>query len=112
MKGKMTDMTNQVSVNFDFEPSETPKEIFLNLLNSQPENTMLAFCNGKPGYDEIKGSGDFDIAQSSIAINAGTEMVPLAWDQPLQAQASEQIKALQAKGKEVPFVATVTKVVG
>jgi len=112
MKGKITDINESTSISFDFELSETPKAMILRLLDSQPKESMVGLFGGEDGYNETKTQGDFDTQLSSMGLTAGSELITLVWDQPIQAQAGEQIKNLQANGKEVPFVVSITKVVG
>ena len=112
MKGKMTDINESTSISFDFELSETPKAMILRLLSSQPKESMVGLFGGEDGYNETKTQGDFDTQNSSLGLTAGGEVINLTWDQPLQAQAGDQVKNLQASGKEVPFVVSITKVVG
>jgi len=112
MKGKISDINEATSISFDFELSETPKAMILRLLGSQPKESMVGLFGGEDGYNETKTQGDFDTQNSSIGLTVGSEVIPLVWDQPLQAQVGEQVKSLQANGKEVPFVVSITKVVG
>jgi hypothetical protein len=112
MKGKLSDINESTSISFDFELSETPKAMILRLLASQPKESMIGLFGGEDGYNETKTQGDFDTQNSSIGLTAGSEVILLVWDQPMQAQVGEQVKTLQANGKEVPFVVSITKVVG
>jgi len=112
MKGKLSDINESTSISFDFELSETPKAMILRLLASQPKESMIGVFGGEDGYNETKTQGDFDTQNSSIGLTAGSEVINLVWDQPLQVQVGEQVKTLHSNGKEVPFVVNVTKVVG
>ncbi|MCL2061135.1 MAG: hypothetical protein FWH03_00715 [Firmicutes bacterium] len=112
MRGKLSDINNSTTISFDFELSETPKAMILKLIESQSKEAMIGVFGGEDGYNETKTQGDFDTQNSSIGLTAGGEVITLAWDQPLQAQVGEQVKTLQASGKEVPFVANISKVVG
>jgi len=112
MKGKISDINESTSISFDFELSETPKAMIIRLLGSQPKESMVGLFGGEEGYNEAQQQGDFDTQNSSIGLTAGSEVIPLVWDQPLQIQAGGQVKSLQANGKEVPFVVSITRVVG
>lgn len=112
MKGKLSNIEETTSVSFDFELSETPKTMILRLLSTASKEALVGIFGGEAGYNETKAEGDFDTQNSSIGLTAGNEVMRLVWDQPLQAQAGEQIKSINASGKEIPFVANITKVVG
>jgi hypothetical protein len=112
MKGKISDINESTSITFDFELSETPKSMIFRLLASLPKDSMVGLFGGEDGYNETKAQGDFDAQNSSIGLTSGSEVISLVWDKPLKAQVGDQVKSLQANGKEVPFVVTITKVVG
>jgi hypothetical protein len=112
MKGKISDINESTSISFDFQLSETPKAMILRLLASEQKDSMIGLFGGEDSYNETKTQGDFDTQNSSMGLTAGSEVIPLVWDQPLQAQVGDQVKNLQANGNEIPFVASITKVVG
>jgi len=111
MKGKLSNIQNTTSISFDFELSETPKAMILRLLSSEQKEAMIGIFGGEDSYNDIKAEGDFD-PKSSIGCIVSGEVFPLTWESPLQVQIGEQIKALKADGKEVPFVAEIEKTAG
>lgn len=111
MKGRLTDVNESCAVDFDFELSETPKEMVLRLLNSESKDVMQSLFNGTQAYEEAKTQGSFDTAASSIAVKLGYDMVTLDWEETIQAQIGDKLKTFDSK-ESVPFVATMAKVVG
>ena len=112
MKGTLSDIYGTSINNFDFELSETPKDLILRLVSSHLKESMIALFSAESDYDETKSQNHFDTNASMFGF-APKDTIPiiLSWDQPLQKQISKQAEVLQASGKEIPFIANITRVV-
>ena len=111
MKGKLSDVSESCSVDFEFELSETPEEMISRLLKRESQEVVQSLFNGGDGYLEAKANGSFGLAESSIAVKLGIDLERLDWKDTLQAQIGDKLKTLDPK-ESVHFVATISKAVG
>ena len=105
MKGIISDIYNQQEIVVDFELSETPRDMIMRLVNSEPKESIVGLFVGESEYEKLKNGGIIDSQNSTLAVfQKGRNGVILVWYKPI----GEQIKNLKADGKEIRFVADRT----
>ena len=109
MKGKLSDLNDICLVEFDFELSETPEEILLRLLQSEPQEVMQSLFRSAESYKEAKANGSFDKFDSSIGVIWGYDAIFLDWEKTLQAQIGDKLKTL-APEERILFVIAIAKI--